>query len=250
MKAVVRAEGVSFAYNEEPVLQNLSLNLAENAFLVLIGPNGGGKSTFLKLILGLLPLQSGAITVFGKPIAQAAESIGYVPQDADRVKNFPVSVLDTAMMGFYRPRNRYMGKKEIEFAAASALDLFGMAEYKDARLNELSIGQLQRVLLARAIAVKPSLLAMDEPLSGIDPSGQKLVLKTIKEQLGSTTVIFISHDLSVIPGNATAVGCINRTLTYHPAGEITEQLIANAYGQINAMTLISHSCKCETQHEE
>ncbi|MDR0453800.1 MAG: ATP-binding cassette domain-containing protein [Deferribacteraceae bacterium] len=248
MKTALCTENVSFSYGGEPVLRNISLELTENTFLVLIGPNGGGKSTFLKLILGLLPLQSGTINVFGKPV-HAAENIGYVPQDAGRIKDFPVNVLDTVMMGFYSPRVKLLKRKEIESAALNALELFGMAEYKNARLNELSTGQLQRTLLARAVAKNPALLAMDEPLSGVDPTGQKLVLETVKKRLRNTTVIFISHDLSVIPGNADAVGCINRTLTYHPAGEVTEQLLANAYGQINAMTLVSHSCRCEAPHD-
>lgn len=248
MKTAVSAKNVSFAYNDETVLRNVSLDISENTFLVLIGPNGGGKSTLLKLILGLLPLQSGEINIFGKPIASAHENIGYVPQDTEKIKNFPVNVLDTAMMGLY-PHIKRMTKKEITLAATGALDLFGMAEYKNVRLNELSTGQRQRVILARAVAGKPALLALDEPLSGVDPAGQKLVLEKLKEQLTQTTIIFISHDLSVIPGNATAVGCINRTLTYHPAGEITEQLLTNAYGSISAITLVSHSCKCEMPHD-
>ncbi len=249
MKTAVHAASLSFAYGGETVLRDVSLDLPEGSFLVLIGPNGGGKSTLLKLMLGLLPLQAGVITIFGKPIPHSLESVGYVPQDTERIRNFPVNVLDTAMMGFYRPNLPRRPKKEIEAEASGALELFGMADYKEARLNELSTGQRQRVLLARAVAGKPALLVLDEPLSGVDPAGQKLVLDTLKDKLNGTTIIFVSHDLSVIPGNATSVACVNRTLTYHPSGEITEQLLTNAYGPINAMTLVSHSCKCEVQHD-
>jgi zinc transport system ATP-binding protein len=238
--------GLSFGYGREEILSNISLELPAQSFLVVIGPNGGGKSTFLKLILGLLTPKSGSIKIFGRPVKEALYFVGYVPQDGDRIKNFPINVLDTVMMGFH---NSKRDKKEIQKLSEEAIDTFGMSGYEDCRLNKLSAGQRQRVFLARAVAPAPKLLALDEPMSGIDPSGQQMVLKTLHERLPDTTIIFISHDLSVIPGNATCVACVNRTLHYHPKGELTESLISQAYGDVGAIKLISHYCNCDVLHD-
>jgi zinc transport system ATP-binding protein len=238
--------GLSFGYGREEILSNISLELPERSFLVVIGPNGGGKSTFLKLILGLLRAESASIKIFDKPVEKMLHLVGYVPQDDDRIKNFPINVLDTVIMGFY---NSKRNKKEIRRLSEEAIDTFGMSQYKNHRLNELSTGQRQRIFLARAVAPAPKLLALDEPISGIDPAGQQIVLQTLHERLPDSTIIFISHDLSVIPGNATCVACVNRTLYYHPKGELTESLISQAYGDVGAMKLVSHNCNCDVPHD-
>jgi zinc transport system ATP-binding protein len=129
-----------------------------------------------------------------------------------------------------------------------AIELFGMKGYENCRLSELSTGQRQRVFLARALAPKPKLLILDEPISGVDPAGQALVLKILQSQLRETTIVFVSHDLSVIPGNATGVACVNRILYYHPKGELTQTLAAHAYGELGALSLVAHNCNCEVPH--
>ena len=240
----VEIKDLSFGYGEDKILNNISLTIEAGSFLVLIGPNGGGKSTLLKLILGLLKPDSGTIKLFGSEISEGVRLVGYVPQDSEQIKLFPVNALDTAMMGFYRPGAEKLSKKEIRERALNALHIFGMADYADKKLGELSTGQRQRVLIARAVATKPRLLAMDEPISGVDPAGQELVLTTLKSYLKESTVIFVSHDLSVIPDNATAVACINRGLHYHPSGELTPELLSYAYGEVASLALVSHECRC------
>jgi zinc transport system ATP-binding protein len=233
-------KGLSFSYGKDEILTDINLDLPEKSFLVMIGPNGGGKSTLLKVILGLLPIDKGSVEILGGSVRQPSGSIiGYVSQDSDRIKNFPINVLDTVKMGFY---NNKMDKKEIKRLSFEAIELFGLDKYYNYRLSELSFGQRQRVFLARATVAKPKLLILDEPISAIDPKGQKDVLRAIHEKLPDSTVIFVSHDLSVIPGNATAVACVNRTLHYHPKGELTETLLTQAYGDFSAVKLISHYC--------
>jgi zinc transport system ATP-binding protein len=228
------------AYNRaEPVLENVSLQLPESAFMVIIGPNGGGKSTLIKLILGLLPIQEGNINIFGKPLSskQSTERlVGYVPQDSEQIKQFPVNVLDTVLMGLGKA-NKHNTER-----AMTCLDRLGMADYRARRMNELSTGQRQRVLLARALAPASKLLVLDEPTSGIDPAGQQIILDVLKS-LKDTTIIFISHDLSVIPGYATSVACVNKELHYHPSGEITATLMGQAYGNVPSLSLVCHDCQ-------
>ena len=245
----VDIKGLTFSYGNEPILKNVSLELPENSFLVVIGPNGGGKSTLIKLILGLLPLQQGSIKIFGDSLEKMRSIMGYVPQDSDQIKHFPVNVLDTAMMGLFGHK---LSKHQQQERAMESLNLLGMDSYADKRLNELSTGQRQRVLMARALAAEPKLLILDEPTSGIDPSGQEIILDVLKNKAKDTTIIFISHDLSVIPGHASAVACVNRDLHYHASGEVTNTIMSQAYGNIPSMTLVCHECQYnhETDHGE
>ncbi|MDR2870485.1 MAG: ABC transporter ATP-binding protein [Deferribacteraceae bacterium] len=219
-----------------PTLADVNLQVSEGAFLVIIGPNGGGKSTLIKLMLGLLPIQQGSISIFGQRLESQRRLVGYVPQDSDQIKNFPVNVMDTTLMSL-----QAYDKHEREARALRYLDMLDMAAFKDKRLNELSTGQRQRVLMARALAAEPKLLILDEPTSGIDPAGQQIILDVLKGI--SATIVFISHDLSVIPGYATAVACVNKGLHYHPSGEITSALMTQAYGNIPALSLVCHDCQ-------
>ncbi|MDR2884976.1 MAG: ATP-binding cassette domain-containing protein, partial [Deferribacteraceae bacterium] len=142
----IEIDNLSFGYGDEEILKNVSITLPDRSFLVVIGPNGGGKSTFLKVLLGLLTPNKGGIKIFGKAIKETLPLVGYVPQDCDKIKSFPINVIDTVMMGFH---NADIGKKEIMKRSIEAIELFGMKGYESYRLNELSTGQRQRVFLAR-----------------------------------------------------------------------------------------------------
>lgn len=247
MPSAVSIKNLRFGYGREEILQGVTLEVPENSFLVVIGPNGGGKSTLLKLMLGLLAPEKGAIRLLGEPVEKALPNVGYVPQDTGQIRNFPVNALDTVKMSLYRPGVR-MDKKTIESAAKNALERMGVQDLAAKRLNAISSGQRQRVLIARAIAAKPRLLMLDEPISAIDPAGQTIILNALKDLLPATTIIFVSHDLSVIPGYATAVACVNRDLHYHPHGELTASLVSQAYGDLASLALVSHECACGENH--
>ncbi len=248
MSTAVSVNNLSFGYGRDPVLTDVSFDLPLNSFLVIIGPNGGGKSTLLRLLLGLLPIQSGSISIFGKPVEKALHDTGYVPQDTQQIKNFPINVLDTVKMSLYRP-GLNLTKAEVSSRAYEALSVMGVKDIAGERVNAISGGQRQRVLIARAIAQKPRLLIMDEPISAVDPAGQISVLTVLESLLKDTTIVFVSHDLSVIPGHATAVACVNRTLFYHPSGEITPSVVSHAYGELASLALVSHQCGCGEHHE-
>lgn len=243
MKAV-KIDRLSFSYGGEQVLSDVSLELPEKSFMVIIGPNGGGKSTFLKLLLGIMPLQQGSIKIFG---GTGRQNIGYVPQDNDHIKNFPIDVTDTVLMGFAGQKG--LSGKDMLHEVYKNLRLVEMEGCASKRLNELSTGQRQRVFLARAMVSKPKLLVLDEPTSGIDPAGQAVILDVLKSKMDESTIIFVSHDLSVIPGYATSVACINRQLFFHPSGEITSSLLTRTYGDIPSLALVTHSCNCGTAHD-
>ncbi|MDR2105027.1 MAG: ATP-binding cassette domain-containing protein [Deferribacteraceae bacterium] len=235
MPLAVNVKGVSFSYSSDAVLKDVDLTLEEGNFLVIIGPNGGGKSTLLKLILGLIPPDDGDITVFGKPPGKSF--IGYVPQNPGQLEFFPINVLDTALLGLCRPAVKIADKRRLA-RAEECLDIMGIRGLARERVADISSGQRQRLLIARGIAAEPRLLLLDEPISQIDPVGQEETLSILRGL--NTTIIFVSHDLSVIPRFATAVACVNKTLHFHPSGELTPTLFAAAYGNTASFALVSH----------
>jgi zinc transport system ATP-binding protein len=237
MPSAVEIKNVSFSYGRDDVLKDVSLNLEERNFLVIIGPNGGGKSTLLKLILGLIPADRGEIGVFGNPAGGGF--IGYVPQSSGQLEHFPINVFDAVLLGLCHPASGLISFKEKKRRAEECLYLLNIREFAGERVVDLSSGQRQWVLIARGIAAKPRLLLLDEPISQIDPLGQEDTLNILRD-LGST-VVFVSHDLSVIPRFATAVACVNRTLHFHPSGELTQSIFAAAYGSAASFALVSHT---------
>ncbi len=216
MTPIVRMNRVSFRYDTQPVLEQISLQVDPGDFLAIIGPNGGGKSTLLKLILGMLRPQEGTIEVLGKPPAHAHNEIGYVPQNTNVNTDFPIRVLDVVMIGNAAKRHPIFGYSAQERACAlSALEQVGMAGYERHRIGSLSGGQRQRVMIARALCRTPKLLILDEPTASIDASGQKEIYDLLARLNQQITVIVVSHDLSVILGYANKAAHVHRTLTYH-----------------------------------
>jgi zinc transport system ATP-binding protein len=214
--AIVSIQDLSFAYDTQPVLEHISLEVHKGDFLAIIGPNGGGKSTLLSLILGINTPQSGTIRVFGKAPTAAQREIGYVPQNTNVNLDFPIKVLDVVLMGNGAKHHPLFGySAEEQACAAQALEQVGMADYAARRIGDLSGGQRQRVMIARALCRHPKLLVLDEPTASIDATGQKEIYDLLKKLNGDITVIVVSHDLSVILGYANKAAHINRTLTFH-----------------------------------
>ena len=170
---VVHMREIGFAYNGESVLRDVNLDIYRGDYIAMIGPNGGGKTTLLKLILGLLKPHSGTIRINGAPPSRATTNIGYVPQYAHTNSSFPISVMDVVLMGMLDRRKHRFGKKAARRREAlRALEQLGMADRSEKRIGELSGGQRQRVFIARALVTRPQLLLLDEPTSGIDTKGQ------------------------------------------------------------------------------
>ena len=177
---VIDVRNVWFAFNGQPVLEGVSLTVARGDFLVVIGPNGGGKTTLLKLMLGLLHPGRGTVRVFGLPPHQVVHRIGYVPQNVNINKTFPVSVMDVVLMGRLRSgRGWSRHTREDQLAAQAALDQMRVWEHRRRRIGELSGGQLQRVFIARALVLKPEMLFLDEAMASIDAQTPRGVLRNI-----------------------------------------------------------------------
>lgn len=228
---VIKLDGVSFRYDELSVLEDICLTIRDKDFLGIVGPNGSGKSTLLKLILGLLSPQQGSIEVFGTSPVEARLKIGYVPQFATFDRNFPISVLNTVLQGrLGKTRTLFGYRREDREAARQALAEVEILDLEQRPLTALSGGQLQRVLIARALACNPEVLILDEPTAHIDPKVEEGVFELLKRLNERLTVIVVSHDVGFITRYISRVACLNRRLVCHPAAELTGKMIEELYG--------------------
>lgn len=218
-----------FSYAGQEVLSDINFTVHARDFIAIIGPNGGGKTTLIKLILGLLKPSGGIVRVNGKTPGRGGAVIGYVPQQINHNHNFPASALDVVLMGRHTPRKRWSFRNgEDRQAAFEALEKMGMEKFADRKITDLSGGQRQRVLIARALVTGPDLLVLDEPTAGIDTKGQAIffnLLKTLNKEL---TILVVSHDLLVVSSFAKSIACVNRRLHCHDeAGSPAK--VMNAY---------------------
>ena len=228
--AIVEINDVSFAYNGQTVLEDVSLDIMQGDFIAMIGPNGGGKTTLLKLILGLLKPHKGTVRVLGAVTSKASHRIGYVPQDVHINRRFPISAMDVVLMGKLEPKKRWRRRSAVDRQEAlAALDRMDMAMFADRKIGELSGGQRQRVFIARALVTRPKLLLLDEPTASIDTRGQAEFFHLLKDLNAEITVLVVSHDLLVISTYVKSVACINKQLHYHNQAEITGDMLEAMY---------------------
>jgi zinc transport system ATP-binding protein len=227
---IVEINNVTFAYNGDTVLRDVSFDIRNGDFIAMIGPNGGGKTTLLKMILGLLKPDRGAIRVMGQSARKASPSIGYVPQDVNINRRFPITAMDVVLMGKLDPGKRWVRKTASNRQEAlAAMDRLNMAAYADKRIGELSGGQRQRVFIARALVTQPKLLLLDEPTASIDTRGQAEFYTLLKELNSEITILVVSHDLLVISRFVKSVACVNQDLHYHHQAEITGEMLETMY---------------------
>lgn len=226
----VELRDVWFAYRGTPVLEAVDLVLWSGDYLGIIGPNGGGKTTLLRIVLGLLEPDRGTVRVFGRSPREARGEIGYVPQYARFDADFPIRVLEMVTMGRLGwKRSPRLGRADRE-AALAALERVEMADLAGRQIGRLSGGQLQRALIARALAVEPRLLLLDEPTASVDTRIGRTVYELLDELAREVTVVLVSHDIGVISRHVKTIGCLNRRLHYHHARELTAEMLETAYG--------------------
>lgn len=227
---VVELEHVHAGYGNEDVIKDVSLSIREGEFLGIIGPNGGGKTTLLRVILGLLKPRTGKVRVFGLPAEKAHGRIGYVPQYSSIDPQYPIRVMDVAMMGrLGRIGLRPFYSKEDKTAAANALEYVGMLSESKTHFSNLSGGQKQRVLIARALATEPEILLLDEPTASVDKSMEENIFELLKELNRKVTIVLVSHDIGFISSYVKKIACLNRTLIYHDAKELTPEMLQAVY---------------------
>jgi zinc transport system ATP-binding protein len=229
---VVEIVDASFSYGDEPVLQNVSLTVNEGDFVGIIGPNGGGKTTLLRLALGVIKPAAGAVRLLSGPPEKTRIRAGYIPQETSSNKWFPISVIDVTLMGLLSKRPLFHHYTDIDREKASGiLDELKLSHLKNRSIGDLSGGQRQKVLLARALVSEPAILFLDEPTASIDTLGQdeiyEYLLRINKE---GTTVVLVTHNVGAVSTYIRSVACVNRTLHYHPDGVLDEKSIAATFG--------------------
>ena len=226
----ISLQKVSFSYNAQAVLEHASLSLPDGDFTSIMGPNGGGKTTLLRLILGLLQPGEGAIRVWGLAPRQASPQIGYVPQNVHTNRSFPIDVLDVVAMGTLKAgRGRYRISARARQEALRALNQVNMADWAGRRIGELSGGQRQRVFIARALVAQPQMLLLDEPTDGIDGQGREALYRLLHDLNRTMTILVVSHDLMAISAHVKSVLCVNRQVYYHGQAEITADMVKTMY---------------------
>jgi len=239
-------------YGEDCALKDISLQVEEREFLGIIGPNGGGKTTLLKAILGLVQPESGEIRIYGAAGTTARRSIGYVPQFSRFDRRFPISVEEVVLMGRLAGRSPWF----LQFTNADRklvddlLERLEIAELKKRQIGQLSGGQLQRVLIARALAVEPRMLILDEPTASVDSASKTRIYEILKELNQEMTILIVTHDLSAVSSNIDRIACLNQQLYYHGRTEMEAGLVEQVYGC--PVDLIAHGVphRVLRRHEE
>ena len=238
---VVCFEDVSVSYGAIRALDDVSFSVECGSLSGVVGPNGGGKSSLLKAVVGLVKLDAGRVLVQGQLSSEMRKQIGFVPQLEQVDWNFPVTVWDVVMMGLTPQRGLFRAHSRANReAAAEALATVDLVDLRRRGIGELSGGQRRRALLARAIASSPSVLLLDEPMNGLDPTAQHRFLDIIdqlREQ--DVTVIMSTHDLTCVSARASDVALVNgRLIAYGPPEEVLlESVLADAFGH----QLVVHS---------
>jgi len=243
-KEVVKLEDVWVQYNGVPILEGINLAIEQDDFLGIIGPNGGGKTTLLKVILGLISPSRGKVSVLGKPPEKSRSKIGYVPQHNLFDRDFPINVWDVVLMGRYGKSGLFRRySSEDRRATQDALQTVGMLDYKDRQMGKLSGGELQRIFIARALVAEPRLLLLDEPTASVDPAMQTEFYELLEKLKKQMAIVLVSHDISAVSVYVDKLACLNRQLHYHGSMEITSEILEATYKcpvQMIAHGLVPH----------
>ncbi len=232
MNPPIHIENLDFSYGNISVLEQVNLSISDKEFVCMVGPNGGGKTTLLKLLLGLLEPQAGTVSVFGESPTAGRKWIGYLPQHAHLDSKFPVTALDVVLMGrLGKTRNIGPYTKIDRAKACGMLTRVGLDKLAKRPLATLSGGQRQRVLIARALVSEPKLLLLDEPTSSLDDYVERELYDLLLELNEELTVLVVTHDIGFVSSYVDKVVCVNRQVRIHPTSEIDENIIHDMYGE-------------------
>lgn len=249
---IIHIEDVWFSYDGTPVLEGVSLDIYEHDFLGIIGPNGGGKTTLLKLMLGLIEPDRGSVCIMGKQPALHRTDIGYVPQYRTFDFGYPISVMEVVLMGrlghIRRPFRKY--RPEDRRIAEACLDMMDIGDLADRQVDQLSGGQQQKVILARALATEPRVLLLDEPTNHVDVRTEVHFFEILKQLHEDMAIVLVTHDIGAVSVYVDRIACLNRKLFIHDSGEITGEMLAETYQC--PVELIAHGVphRVLMEHEE
>jgi len=249
----IQVKDLTVRYGSKVALERVTLDVMQGEMVSIVGPNGGGKTTLLKVILGMKAFNEGTVRVLdGKPGHVAPGEVGRLLQINEHRRDFPIHSLDVVLMG-RSPRLGLLkrsGPKDRELAAA-CLEIVGMSDFAEHPVQTLSGGQLQRVFIARALAMEPKVLILDEPSTGLDAVSQEdfyVTLRRLRDQQG-ISILMVSHDIGVVSNYVDKIACLNRRIHYHgsPGDEIPEHVIQEVFGR-NIQILV-HNKNCVTCKE-
>lgn len=238
---IIKFKQVSFSYGRNEVLTDVDLSIKKGDFFAIIGPNGGGKTTILRLILGLEKPSKGSIFLNGSQKSGNSIKTGYVPQFSHHDRQFPLQVKDVVLQGLIGTDSLlpFYKKEQIE-RTMTVMKKLGIEKRAGDRFGELSGGLKQRTLIARAIVSGPELLLLDEPVASVDSSIEKDIYEMLVELNKSMTIVMVSHDLGFVSDYVNMVGCVNRTFVSHRTHDISHSDIDAIYKSKGVM--INHKC--------
>ncbi len=225
-------DNLSVYYGQTPAITGVCLDVHDGEYLGIIGPNGGGKSTLLKAILGLVPISTGTVQIYGDNINKNRALVGYVPQFVELNRKFPISLFEVVLTGrlkkgltpFYK-----FSTKDKE-AAYTLLEKVGIASLANRQIAELSGGEFQKMLVARALAASPRLLLLDEPTASVDAASREQIYSLLSELNKNMTIILVTHDLLAVSSQVYSLACLNGHLVYHGEPELNENIVNSLYG--------------------
>jgi zinc transport system ATP-binding protein len=240
---VIEVSDLWFSYDSQLVLRDVNFRVERGEFVCMLGPNGGGKTTLLRLMLGLLKPDRGTVRVLGGDPQTACSRTGYVAQQAQFDPSFPVSVLDVVLMGrLGRTRSLGPHRRADVQAAAAALAEVSMQALLKRPFSDLSGGQRQRVLIARALAGEPEMLLLDEPTSNLDVGVEQEFQDLLAGLAKRMTILLVSHDIGFVTENVDKVICVQEKVAVHPTAELTGSVMRELYGQDIRLVRHDHSC--------
>ncbi len=234
-------ENVSFAYSERNILENVNLEICQRDFASIVGPNGGGKTTLLKLILGLIKPDEGKIHILGKQPDRIRHRIGYMPQYAHLDSDFPATVMDVVLMGRLAQKTFWFNKND-RTEALTAIDEVDMLDFSHVGFNTLSGGQKQRILIARALCSQPDILLLDEPTANVDHQTEENLFSILQKLNTKMTILLVSHDLGFVSKYVKSVICVNHKVVIHPTTDLNGAIIKDIYHGDFKMVRHDHRC--------
>lgn len=220
MPEILQLIDASAGYNDDVILRNVNLTIFDQDYIGVIGPNGGGKTTLVKLILGLLKPMQGEVKYYA---SGNTNLIGYLPQVSQTDKNFPITVLEVVLSGLMSSKGKHARYNKSDKAKAlHILQMMGVAHLRDKSIGQLSGGQMQRVFLGRAIISEPRLLILDEPNTFVDNKFEHDLYELLHQLNHKMAILMVSHDVGTITTHVKTIACVNRNLHYHRSNIITQ----------------------------
>ncbi|MFB6320362.1 metal ABC transporter ATP-binding protein [Saccharicrinis sp. FJH54] len=235
MSKILELSDISAGYDKKRAIEGISLTINQNDFIGFIGPNGGGKTTLVKVIVGLLQPERGKMQAYRNNKPSDKLRVGYLAQKNQIDQQFPIRVREVVASGTSKKWSMRYSKKDLRETDA-LLEQLHLTHLKGAAISEISGGEMQRALLGRAIISNPDLLLLDEPNTYLDQHSEDMLYSILNDLNTRMAIILVSHDLGIISSYVKTIACINYTMHYHPNNEITEEMLESYQCPVELIT--------------